>query len=154
MGQNKRLNISNDYNKSFESLRKQQVEMELESLSTLFAVQNNMGNDYSYRHSRHQQSASNFLSFFNRLGNYNVHNLFPTNSQYLFESKKMAALAIKFTIILANCFGLYLFFYWLFIDFAGIKVFLTSVGVFMYGGMKLYEKYLDIKKKKKDLEKK
>ncbi len=144
MGQNQRLYNDNDHFNPFEQIKREQIpKIGLDSDGTFFAVENSMGTYNLNRSDRHQQSQSNILSFFSRLGTYNVYNLIPTR-------KKMAAIVIKFSIFLANLFGVSLFVYWLAIDFAGIKIFITSVGVFIYGGMKLYEKYLDIKAKKRD----
>jgi len=143
MGQDKRLYNDNDHFNPFEQQKREQnFNHELESNGIFFAVQSDMGTHSINRSTGHQQSQSNFLSFFSRLGYYNVYNLIPTR-------KKMAAIAIKLSIFLANLFGVSLFVYWLTIDYAGIKVFVTSVGVFIYGGMKLYEKYLDLKAKKR-----
>lgn len=138
MGQDKRFDISGNNNNSAKNKR-QTLDSGMENISTFFAVQSSMGNHIALHQHPNQRRTSNLLSFFNRLGGYNVYS-------YLSNNQKMGA----FIIILANCFGLYLFFYWLMIDYAGIKVFLTSVGVMLYGGMKLYEKYLDVKKKKRD----
>ncbi len=139
MGQGKRFNISRNDNNSFKAKKRHRINQGLENVSTFFAVQNSMGKHYTLHQHSNQQSAGNILSFFNRLGGYSVYNI-------LSDNKKMGT----FIIILANCFGLYLFVYWLMVDYAGIKVFLTSVGVLLYGGMKLYEKYLDLKKKRRE----
>jgi hypothetical protein len=143
MGQVKRFGISNDdYNTSEKNKSNKSTYINMEDFSIIFGDKNSMGNDNSYRTAQHQQPSNDIHSFFNRLGYYNIYNILPTR-------KKMAALVIKISVFLANLFGVSLFFYWLLIDLAGIKIFLTSVGVLVYGGMKLYEKYLDIKTKKR-----
>jgi len=141
MGQNERLNININYNHNAKTTGKT-IDVSMESNGTLFGLSDSMGIHSFNISAGHQQPSSNLLSFFSRLGKYNVHNLLP-------PTKKMATLIIKMSVYLANMFGVSLFVYWLTIDFAGIKIFLTSVGVFLYGGMKLYEKYLDLKAKKR-----
>ena len=141
MRQDERLNFhANDYN-PFENLR-QASKPSVQSNGTLFDLQNSMGTHSITISARHKQPQHNLYSFFTRLGSYNVYNILPYN-------QKMAALAIKISVILANLMGLTLWVWWLTIDFEGIKIFVSSVGVFLWGTMKLYEKYLDLKEKRR-----
>ncbi len=141
MRQDKGFDFHIDHNNSFENNR-QTSKASIPSNGTLFDLQNSMGTN-SFTVSRgHKQSEYHFYSFFMRLGHFNVYNILPYN-------KKVAALAIKISVILANLMGLSLWLWWLTIDFEGIKIFVSSVGVFLWGSMKLYEKYLDLKEKKR-----
>lgn len=112
---------------------------------TFFGSTLDMGNNSTNMAAGYKQPDGDLYSFFTRLGSYSYHNFLPYH-------KKMAALLIKYSLILTNAFGIGLTIYWLLIDIEGIKVFVTSVGVFCYGLLKLYEKYLDIKDKKRKSE--
>lgn len=140
MGQEQRFDFS--FNSPDFYNREQTVKNSMGTNGTLFDLQNNMGSHSSILSAGHKQSASNLLSFFTRLGNYDVYYFQPPN-------KKMAAIIIKISFIIANLFGVSLWIWWLTIDPEGIKIFLSSIGVFLWGTMKLYEKYLDIKEKRR-----
>lgn len=139
MGQNKRPVIGNINSKKFKG---QAIKIGVDGAGRIFDVQDSMGANSFDMGQVHKRPISNFLSFFSRLGSYNVYNFLP-------KQKDMGALIKLTAVYLANLFGISLCVYWLTIDFEGIKVFITSVGVFLYGGMKLYEKYLDLKEKKR-----
>lgn len=113
----------------------------MEGFSLLLINQGSLGTGRFYIPCRHKSSPCNLLAFLNRMGSYNINHILPI-------PKEMSALLIKLVAWLPNLFGVSLLFYWLAIDFDGIKVFFTSVGVLIYGGMKIYEKYLDIKEQK------
>ncbi len=141
MGQREGLDFSNHNNNPIEPSR-QTNKKSMANNGTLFGLSDSMGSHSINISAEHQQPKRNFPSFFTRLGDYNVYNILPVH-------KKMAALAIKISVILANLMGLSLWIYWLTIDFEGIKVFISSIGVFCWGTMKLYEKYLDLKDKRR-----
>ncbi len=141
MRQDERLNFHANNNESFEP-RRQTSKAGIPGNGTLFDLSNTMGSRSINISAGHQQPAHNIPSFFTRLGSYNVYNILPFN-------KKVATIVIKISVILANLMGLTLWVWWLSIDFEGIKIFVSSVGVFLWGLMKLYEKYLDIKEKRR-----
>lgn len=88
---------------------------------------------------------SKIFNFFARFGNFNAYDYLP-------HRKEMPILLKIIGVFTANAFGIFLYFFWLFdiAEFAaGAKIFLTSVGVLLYGGLKIYEKYLDIQDRKR-----
>lgn len=116
--------------------------MGMESFSLFLINQGSLGANSFRIPCRHKSSSCNLLAFLNCLANYNLHHPSPIH-------KKVSALLIKLYGVLGNLCGVSLLFYWLSIDFDAIKIFITSVGVMVYGGMKIYEKYLDIKEQKR-----
>ena len=50
---------------------------------------------------------------------------------------------------MANIFGMSIYIYWLVVDYEGIKVFLTSIFALAYGGLKIWEKWIDVREKKR-----
>jgi hypothetical protein len=139
MEHGKSFNLNHDKHKLFKTDSSRKIDIDFGDYSTFFVIEDRMGNHHYYATKGRSRS---FLSFFNRLGGYDPYNYLPNHTI-------MVALLLKLGIIYINLFGIYLLFYWLFIDLSGIKVFVTSIGVILWGGMKLYEKYLDLKVKKR-----
>lgn len=143
MGQEQRFDFSGNGHNSFKTVKRgQELDNSMEDNGILFGYSDSMGVHRSDISDKHQQSTNNIPTFFNRLGNYNVHNIIS-------EHQKMAAILIKISVFLVNIFGVSLIIWWLAIDFDGLKIFISSVGVFIYGGMKIYEKYLDLREKRR-----
>lgn len=88
---------------------------------------------------------SKFFQFFARCGSFNAYD-------YGFDDLEMPILIKIIAAFSVNVCGISLLFYWLFgvAEFAtNIKLFIISIGVLAYTGMKFYELYLDIQEKKK-----
>lgn len=116
----------------------------MESNGILFGGKIIMGNNRIHMASEYKHESHHFYSFFNRFGNYNVDNILP-------PYKKMAAIIVKLCLWLPNLLGLSIVVYWLTIDFEMIKVYVTGVGAIFYMGMKIYEKWLEIRDKRNDI---
>jgi hypothetical protein len=113
----------------------------METNGIFFDSKVDMGVNNTNTSQLHSGQGINLHTFWNRLGEYNVYNVISND-------KKMAAILIKLSFWVANLLGISLTVYWLSVDFDMIKGFLSGVGVVCYMGMKLYEKYLDIKHKR------
>lgn len=142
MGQSKRLDISNDSSKIIKPIytKPDAINKGMESNGIVFESEVIMGvNNIQHRY---KLPVGDVHSFFNRFGNYRLSNFYTAN-------KKMEAIAKMLVIWILNLFGISVYVYWLTIDFDSIKGIITAIIALGYSGMKLYEKFLDIRERKK-----
>ena len=139
MGQIKRYSISDFRNGN----NNRKGKNSMEDISSIFVLPNSLGTNRNPLETGYKQFISDIFSFLGRLGSYNAYHLFTRN-----KKDKMALIKLT-TVMLANLFGVSLFVYWLVIDLDGIKAAFTSVLVIAYACIKLYEKILDVREKKR-----
>lgn len=114
------------------------------NFSKIFATDNEVMQGHTH-HTYRDYPTSKILDFFVRFGNFNAYDRPNDHAEMPILIKIIAAFSL-------NLGGIALLVYWLFgiAEFAtNVKLFLISMGVLFYSGMKFYELYLDIQEKKK-----